>query len=507
MSLLNVSGIAFRYPSTEFLFEDATLSIDPGDRVAIVGANGSGKSTLLGLLAGRLEPARGSIVRRQGMVIRMAEQEPHAGPGCTLFDYVVRGWPESADASWEDAEAVRALTGLGFSYGELDLELDCLSGGQRTRAALARALLGPSDLLLLDEPTNHLDIPAREWLDEALAARREACLVVSHDRALLAGFARRVAEIERGKLTVFEGSYQDYRARRALLDRQAWAGYNTAERRRQAAEKAAQWRDHVARQVAKAPAGARHGKDYYTRKAGKVSRTGRLLRERASEDPVEKPWEEREISSLSFDDVPRGGDVVLTAAGLAKSYGAKCLFSGLALHLRRGDRLAILGANGAGKTTLLRILAGEEAADAGQVLRGANVRLARLTQDASDLDPARSALDLCGTDSRARTLLGCLKLRPDRVNRPARELSAGERSKVALVRLLLSGANLLLLDEPTNHLEVEAQEALEAALQRYPGALVVVSHDRAFLAALDPTCLALAEGAVPNIMVSRKALS
>ena len=485
MSLLNVSGVAFRYPSTDFLFESVTLSIDPGDRIAIVGANGCGKSTLLGLLAGQLDPTRGALVRRRGLTIRMAEQEPHAEPGCSLFDYLVKGWPEIADGYWAEAAAARTLAGLGFRKEEFDLELDDLSGGQRRRAALARALLGRSDLLLLDEPTNHLDIPAREWLEQTLGTRQEACVVVSHDRVLLGAFARRVVEIERGELRVFEGGYAEYRVRRSVLERQAWARYEAAQRRQKAAEQASEKRTRLASRVATTPVGVRHGKDYFTRKAGKISRTARILRERGSQqEAARKPWEEQSIPALTFDDVPRSGDLALAARDLAKAYGGKRLFSGLSFDLRRGERLAIAGANGAGKTTLLRILAGEEPPDAGEVRTGANLRVGRLTQDGTDLDAARSALEICGADSRARTLLGCLKLRSDRVNHPAGELSAGERTKVALVRLLLSGANLLLLDEPTNHLEIEAQEALEDALRQYPGTLVVVSHDRAFLDAL-----------------------
>jgi ATPase subunit of ABC transporter with duplicated ATPase domains len=199
---------------------------------------------------------------------------------------------------------------------------------------------------------------------------------------------------------------------------------------------------------------------------------------------VEKPWETQPIEGLTFDRVARSGDVVVTGAGLAKSYGAKTLFRDLSFRVRRGDRLAIAGPNGSGKTTLLNVIQGTALPDSGSVRFGANVEMASLAQDPSGLDLTLSPIEICGSDTSARTLLACLKLRPDRLNRPLHELSGGERTKVALARILTSGANLILLDEPTNHLEIEAQEALEQALRLYPGTVVVVSHDRFFLDAL-----------------------
>jgi ATP-binding cassette subfamily F protein 3 len=205
----------------------------------------------------------------------------------------------------------------------------------------------------------------------------------------------------------------------------------------------------------------RGGKDHYARKAAKVARTARILRARASDElRVEKPWEEQPMEGLTFDKVSRSGDVVVAATRLTKSYGSKTLFRDLSFHVRRGDRLAIVGPNGSGKTTLLNIIQGTTLPDSGTVRFG-------------------------------RTLLACLKLRLDRLNRPLGELSGGERTKVALARILTSGANLLLLDEPTNHLEIEAQEALEQALQRYPGTVIIVSHDRFFLDALGPAVATL----------------
>ncbi len=218
-----------------------------------------------------------------------------------------------------------------------------------------------------------------------------------------------------------------------------------------------------------------------------MARTARLLRVRAGRaSETAKPWVEQPIPVLDFAEVRRSGDVALAVRDLAKSYPAKPLFAGLSFDLARGRRLAITGPNGSGKTTLLRVLAGLEPADAGTVRFGAHVRTGYYAQDAENLDRAATPLQICGSGTLARTLLACLKVRPDRVDQPLAEASAGERAKVALVRLLVSEANLLLLDEPTNHLEIEAQEALEKTLAQYPGTVVLVSHDRSFLETVAP---------------------
>jgi len=329
-------------------------------------------------------------------------------------------------------------------------------------------------------------------------ARNQSCFVcsgrviTSHDRVLLSAFANRIVEIERSKVSVFESNYPDYRRTRALLDRQAWLAYEAFERRKAALNRAAHRRDQLSARVAATPEGIRGGKDHYARKAAKVARTARILRSRASDEQrVEKPWEEQPIEGLTFDPVARSGDVVMAGAGLTKSYGSKILFRDLSFHVRRGDRLAIMGPNGSGKTTLLNMIQGITLPDSGSVHFGANVELASVEQNPSELDMSLSPLDICGPDTAVRTLLACLKLRPDRLNRPLHELSGGERTKVALTRILTSGANLLLLDEPTNHLEIEAQEALEQALRLYPGTVIVVSHDRFFLDALGPRVTSL----------------
>jgi ATP-binding cassette subfamily F protein 3 len=512
MSLLNVSGLSFRYPSTAELFRDATFAIEACDRLAIVGPNGAGKSTLLRILAGELAPGGGTIARRRGLRVAAAGQHG-VYEARTLLDFVFGARPRLASlrvrlAATEheapcdyaalvneyeacggyaaEAQTERVLSGLGFARCEWGLSLENLSGGQRTRAGLARALHTEADLLLLDEPTNHLDVSARQWLEGQLA-ERGGCVLVSHDRALLRGVATSVLEIQRGRVTQYAGGYDAYRAQRALAERQAWENYEAQQRRKAAAEQAAQRRTRLAVQVATPPPGERRRNDFYERKAAKVARTARLLRERVERGPqCSKPWVEQPIPVLQFAGVRRSGDIALAVRNLAKFYPGRPLFTALTFDVARGARLAITGPNGSGKSTLLRMLAGLEPAGGGTVRLGAQVTVGYFSQDSENLERTATPLDLCGSGTLSRTLLACLKVRPDRVDRPLAEASAGERVKVALVRLLVSESNLLLLDEPTNHLEIEAQEALEQALAQYPGTIVLVSHDRSFLEAMAP---------------------
>lgn len=438
MSLLAFSKVSFQFSCGTTIFTHASLAIDPGDRIALVGPNGAGKSTFLHLVTGALQPSEGTIARRRGLQIAFCEQDEHA---------------------------------------------KSQSGGEHMRAKLSYALAQDADLLLLDEPTNHLDLHSREWLERKLSRTRQAIVMASHDRAFLKAFAQRVIEIERGELRVYNTGYAEYRQSKGQNVERQWAAYEGYQRRKEALVIAAEKRDQLSAKVERTPEGIRGGKHFYRRKAGKVARTGRLLRERLIDlgEEVEKPWQVSPMEGLTFDQVVRSGDFVLQTENLTVSG----LFEGLDFHLRRGDRLAITGDNGSGKTTLLKVLTGQIRPDAGSVRLGANVRIASIEQALEkQMDFAQTPLEICGTSTPARTLLGCLRLPATCLNRPLASLSAGERMKVAMAMILNSTANLLLLDEPTNQLEVDAQEALEQALGRYPGTAIAVSHDRAFLAAL-----------------------
>ncbi len=437
MPLLSVHKLSFAYITGLHLFEDVSFSLGSGDRAALVGANGSGKTTLLRLLAGRLEPSSGEIIRSRGLRVVLIERD----------------------------------------------EDPLQSSGERTRAALAQAMRTPADLYLFDEPTNHLDAEARDWLARWLLKRSCAFLLVSHDRDFLNRVANRTLSIERGGIRTYSGNYDSFLAQQHSRVESHQKNYEAQQRRFSSFAQAAQRRNRLARQVSQAPEGFKHGNDFYARKAAKVARTARLLKERVElERKIEKPWEESGVPPLDFSHVPFCPAVVLHAGPVTTGYSMPVIRD-LEVVLHRAERWAITGGNGCGKTTLLRLLIGQVEAWSGAVRWSAGARVGYYAQEHEQLDLKQTPVETCrqSDPTSARTMLGCLKLRRELMDRPLGLLSPGERSKSAIARLLLGGYNTLLLDEPTNHLEIEAREALADALNQFPGAMLVVSHDRWFL--------------------------
>ena len=526
MSLLSAADLGFQYPSQSGpLFQQVSFEINAGDRIGLVGPNGGGKSTLLRVLAEELQPLSGAVVHRQQLRMSYLPQERAADGQEALRAYVLRSHPGLAEIHREirgleshlddeeracryaellsafeeqggfrlEAESAKVLEGLGFRAQERDLQVACLSSGQRALAELAKLLLAPVDLLLIDEPTNHLDIRAREWLEDYLGHLEAACLVVSHDRAFLNRTTSRTFELSRPAgqsrlrtLVVYEGNYDFYVAQRALRESQAWELVSARERRAASANRAADRRLTLARRVAKAPRGVREGKDFYARKAAGVARTARILRERMKRLPAaEKPWREAPIPPLDFPNVARRSGVALRVDSLSKTFDGNILFQNLSFYVQSGARWAVLGPNGCGKTTLFRVLLGLDTADSGNVQFAGKARLGYYAQEGENLDSSKSALELClevhPDETWVRTVLGCLRLRGEEAVRVVRKMSAGERAKVALARLLVSGADFLLLDELTNHLDIETREAVEDALLRFPGTILFISHDRYFV--------------------------
>ncbi len=499
--MLQIHDIVCEVLSGVPLFTRADLDINPGDRIGLTGPNGAGKSTLLRLLAGELTPAKGTVVRRAGLHIAWLPQEPPRAHDVTLFQRVLAANPRlcelhgridsdaaaladylELDGPRFESRAGRALRGLGFVEESWILGLAELSSGQRMRAELARCLLSGADLMLLDEPTNHLDCKARDWLEIELIQPGRTFVLVSHDRAFLDRVTNRIVAIERGRVSDYSGNYSDSLAQRELSEQQAWRKYESAERRAAAERTAAEKRLQLSRKVAKAPPGVRQCRDFYAAKSARVARTARILLERSrTTEQVGKPWEESPMPDLDFSAVPRAEEIAVRASAIGKRFGDRTVFDNLTFEVLRQDRLILAGPNGCGKTTLLRIIAGDLTPGAGRFTVGARVRPAYLAQEGENLPPEQSALDLCvavcGDETRVRTMLGCLRMPAEKVLRPTQTLSAGERTKAGLARLLLSQSNLLLLDEPSNHLEMEAREALAAALKRYPGAIVMATHD------------------------------
>ncbi|MGV3618744.1 MAG: ABC-F family ATP-binding cassette domain-containing protein [Fimbriimonas sp.] len=462
------------------IFEDVTLAVGPGEKVALVGPNGAGKSLLLRVLAGRLTPTAGRVVG-SGVVGYLPQDFDLEFEG-TLRELLHREAPDVPDYV-----LARTLHRLRLPDERLDRPYATLSLGERMRGALAALLAQEPDILLLDEPTNHLDADARAWLEEFLNACPEGVLFACHDRAVVDAVAERVLELERGTLTAYTGNLTAMRQEKATQharQRETYERQRNEDRRlRNAQEQLLQ----KAADVTKRPTQRTYSpgsKPFYGAVQARMDKRAAAIRSRvehARQDAVAKPFE-ADTLALEFPARPLRSAEALRARGLRKGFGDRVLFENLDLTLDRESRVAILGANGAGKTTLFRILLGEEATDAGEVVWAGDAKVAVLSQarDALDLSlPAHRAID--GDPEFVRTALARLGLRGDIATRPVGVLSVGERTKAEIVAMLATGANVLVLDEPTNHLDLASLEALESALEDFPGAVLFTSHDRAFV--------------------------
>jgi ATPase subunit of ABC transporter with duplicated ATPase domains len=485
--MLQAFGLSYSPdPRVGPLFENIDLSLHDGEKVALVGRNGAGKSLLLQILAGRLAPSRGRVVRSHRAPVGYLPQDFDHGFDGTLQELLERVSPEA-----EPFAVARALHRLGLEPERLHQRYGSLSLGERMRGALAALLAAEPEVLLLDEPTNHLDVAAREWLEAFLASCHETVLMVCHDRSVINAVADRVLELERGQLASYTGDFNDLvlaKAQRQAKEREAWQRHREEDRRlRIAAEETLQ----AASKMTKRPTGRTYDPKHKSFYAGKQARLDKRAKaivsrvEKAREDAPEKPFEADQVA-LAFPTRPLRSAEALAVRHLRKTYGPRCLFHDLNVTLLRGSRVAVVGTNGAGKTTLFRILLGEESADAGEVRWASDVRIATLSQARDTLDPnlpAIRALDpeTAADDRFARTALARLGLRGNAADRSVGVLSVGERTKVEIVSMLLSQANVLLLDEPTNHLDLASVEALESALMEFPGAILFTSHDREFV--------------------------
>ena len=508
MSLLVATGLAKAFGALD-VFAGVDLRVEAGDRIGFVGANGAGKTTILRILAGVEEQTSGDVARKRGLTVGYLPQDPPAARDLTLhaamlevfapvleqaavlremehcladaaaeasddYDQLLEEYGH-AQAQFEVAGGYdyetrirQVLGGLGFNEDEHDKPLAHLSGGERTRALLAQLLLQEPDLLLLDEPTNHLDLEAVEWLEDVLLRWKGALVVVAHDRYFLDKVANRIWDMNFGRLEAYRGNYSAFRLQKEMrLDRQRqeW------ESQQEFIEKT---EDFIRRNLA----GQR------TKEAqGRRTRLERFLRDEA----LERPQDQQQIR-LGLTTQIRSGDLVLATKDLAVGYD-RPLFYAEDAEIRRGDRVALIGPNGAGKTTLLKTILGALPPLQGRVRFGASVEPGYLAQAQAGLDPDETVLDAI-LDVRnlplaqARSFLGQFLFRGDDVFRTIGTLSGGQRSRVALARLTLKGANFLLLDEPTNHLDLDTQEILEQVLKQFPGTVLLVTHDRWLVQAL-----------------------
>ena len=501
------------------LLDHVTWQIDDGDRVGLCGPNGAGKTTLLKMLAGFDEPDSGAIVRPSTLTIGYLPQDGLSHSGRTVFEEAASAFQPLLDLKAEmheiehrlgeasvpqadhDAMLVRysdiqdrfrlaegynidlriatVLRGLGFSQDDAQRPAETFSGGWQMRIALAKLLLGRPNLLLLDEPTNHLDLEARNWLEEYLAAYPYAVILVSHDRYFLDAIVTRITDLNLRKLTDYVGNYSKYVEQRdAMLERLRQA-------KRDQDEEVARVKMFIDRFR------------YQATKAAQVQSRIKLLEKVV---PIDVPPERKRIH-FTFPACAKSGRTVFTLTHVRKAYGGLVVFGDLNLHIDRGDRIALVGPNGAGKSTLMRMLSGEEAPDEGTRTLGHQVVMEYFAQDeATRLDPALTVYETLESGSphgmvpAIRNILGGFLFSGDDVYKKAAVLSGGERTRLAVARMLLRPSNTLLLDEPTNHLDLESKDVLLEALEDYGGTLIFVSHDRYFVEKLATKIIEIGHG-------------
>ncbi|HRO63106.1 ATP-binding cassette domain-containing protein [Thermomonas sp.] len=486
------------------LLEQINFSIDPGERVCIVGRNGAGKSTLMRLVAGEIKPDDGEIRVQGGVVVaRMAQEVPQDTQG-SVFDVVAQGLGELGALLAQYHHAVHdgdmdamaaAQTQIEARHGwdldrrvtqvleKLDLpdeaEFAALSGGMKRRVLLGQALVRAPDILLLDEPTNHLDIEAIDWLEGFLKSFNGSLVFVTHDRSFLRALATRIVEIDRGQLTSWPGDYDNYLRRRE-------------ERLHAQAQENARFDKLLAQEEVWIRQGIKARR---TRNEGRVRALKAMRVERAAR---------RELTGkvkMEAAGAQASGKKVIEMTGVAQAFGDKVILRDASTTILRGDRIGIIGPNGSGKSTLLKILLGELTPDAGSVEQGTQLQIAYFDQHRSQLDESRNAVenvaggaDFVEINGSRKHIIGYLQdflFSPERARAPITRLSGGERNRLLLARLFAQPSNVLVMDEPTNDLDVETLELLEELLLDYKGTLLLVSHDRDFLDNVVTSTLAL----------------
>lgn len=495
MTLLRLEQLQLAY-GTQVLLNRADLTVERGERLALVGRNGTGKSTLLKLVAGDIQADDGSIWRAPGLKIGVLAQELPESSGMTIFDMVAQGLPEAGELLSEYQHLINdpdpdmnrmatlqtrieAIDGWSF-HQRIDVvltrlglppetEMNSLSGGWRRRVALARALVSEPDLLLLDEPTNHLDLDTIAWLEEQLLAFNGAVLLITHDRAFLSKLATNILELDRGKLGHYPGKYAEYQARKQ---------HELEVEARENAE--------FDKKLAQEETWIRQGvKARRTRNEGRVRALEAMRNERSQRR------ERQGTANLTVDSGERTGKRVVELKGVTQRFGSDIILNNVNLEVVRGDRIGFLGRNGAGKTTLLKILLGELEPSEGSVQLGTNLKVAYFDQLRAGLELDKTVYDnvaqgsdrvsVGGKDRHVMSYLQDFLFTPDRVRQPVKALSGGESNRLLLAKLFTQPANVLVLDEPTNDLDMETLELLEELLLDFDGTLLLVSHDRTFM--------------------------
>lgn len=512
--MISFANIQKQY-GKQLIFVDASFQLNSGEKVGLVGPNGAGKTTLLRMITGEEQPDDGEVSIPKKLTIGYFRQDVEEMKGRSVIDEAIAGSGRVGDLHHEleelqhamgdphragdmdkilerfgevqeeydhlggyalEAQAREVLHGLGFADEQIDGDVGALSGGWKMRVALARVLLGRPDVLLMDEPTNHLDIESIIWLEQFLKSYPGALLMTSHDREFMNRIVTKIAEIDSGEIVSYSGNYDFYEREREIRENNQQAAF--------------------ARQQAMLAKEQRFIERFKTH-AAKAAQVQSRIKALDKIEKLELP-KKRQIVKFEFRVPPRSGDQVAVIEDVHKSYGSRAIYQGFSLTIRRGERWAVMGRNGAGKTTLLKMISGASAPDSGSIRLGASLRMGYFAQQSLDvLNPELTVIEQLQRDfpqdglGALRTLAGAFQFSGEDVDKRIRALSGGEKSRLAMARMLYDPPNLLVLDEPTNHLDLATKEMLVDALKDFEGTMVFVSHDRMFLKALGTRVLEL----------------
>jgi ATPase subunit of ABC transporter with duplicated ATPase domains len=512
--MISYSAINKQY-GKQLIFVDASFQLNPGEKVGLVGPNGAGKTTLFRMAVGEESPDDGEVSVPRKLTIGYFRQDVEEMAGRSVLDEAIAGSGragvlhhelEELQRAMEDpaqagdmdrilerfgevqeeyehlggysleAQAREVLRGLGFAGGQIDGDVGALSGGWKMRVALARVLLAKPDVLLMDEPTNHLDIESIIWLEQFLKSYPGALLMTSHDREFMNRVVTRIAEIDGGEIITYSGNYEFYERERAIRETNQQAAF--------------------ARQQAMLAKEQRFI-DRFRTHAAKAAQVQSRIKALDKIEKIELP-KRRQVVKFDFRVPPRSGDQVAVLEDLHKAYGPRVLYQGFSLTIRRGERWAVMGKNGAGKSTLLKMIAGAAHPDSGAVRLGASLQMGYFAQQSLDiLDADLTIMEQLERDfphdsiGSLRTLAGAFQFSGEDVDKRIRSLSGGEKSRLAMARMLYNPPNFLVLDEPTNHLDLATKQMLVDALKDFDGTMIFVSHDRTFLRGLGSRVLEL----------------
>ena len=507
------------------LFSDVSFDVETHDKVGFIGANGVGKTTLFRALNGEIDPNEGIIAFEKSVRVGYMEQHACNNPRMdifhellSVFDYLSETEDEiaavtaSIDAGEGNLDALverqtrlieeyeaqggltyksrtrSALLGLGFSEDDFTMPVGNLSGGQRSKLSLAKLLLSRSNLLLLDEPTNHLDIKAVGWLEDFLRDFKGSMIIISHDRYFLDNVTNKTIELEHGKIMCYKGAYTEFIRKKEAFNEALKNKYENDMKEIRRIE------------------GIVEQQRRWGRERNFITAASRQKEADRIKAQLVTPESELETMRMRFEPKFESGNDVLMCRGLEKSFGEKLLFRDVNIHIRKGERVFILGENGCGKTTLFRILTGKTPQDSGEFEYGTNVMPGYFDQMQQNLDLNKTAIDEVWdrfpnlTQTEVRSALAAFLFKGEEVFKPLSKMSGGERARVSLLKLMLQGSNFLLLDEPTNHLDAASREELENTLLEYGGTLLIISHDRYFINKLADRVLVLNKSGVTEYL-------